>query len=69
MVDIHEHHMPEILNSREVGLLELFAQSYAGWTHARPYPLPSEAAAGYTPPTVPEGAGWDDVAAYVERSG
>ena len=61
--------MPEILNNHDVGLLELFAQSYAGWTHARPYPLPSEAAAGYTPPTVPEGAGWDDVAAYVERSG
>ena len=69
VVDIHEHHMPEILNDRDVGLLDLFAQSYAGWTHARPYPLPSEAASGYAPPVVPEAAGWDEVAAYVDRSG
>ena len=69
VVDVHEHHMPEILNDRDVGLLELFAQSYAGWTHARPYPLPSEPAAGYTPPVAPETPSWDDVAAYVERSG
>jgi uncharacterized protein len=69
VVDIHEHHMPEILNDRDVGLLDLFAQSYAGWTHARPYPLPSEAAAGYAPPVVPEETSWDDVAAYVDRSG
>jgi hypothetical protein len=69
VVDVHEHHMPEILNSRDVGLLGLFAQSYAGWTPARPYPLPSEAAAGYTPPVAPEAPGWDDVAAYVEGSG
>jgi hypothetical protein len=69
VVDIHEHHMPEILNARDVGLLDLFAQSYAGWTHARPYALPSEATGGYAPPVPPESAGWDDVAAYVDRSG
>jgi uncharacterized protein len=69
VVDIHEHHMPEILNARDVGLLDLLAQSYAGWTHARPYPLPSETASGYRPPIVPEEPCWDDVAAYVERSG
>ena len=69
VVDIHEHHMPETLHARDVGLLDLFAQSYAGWTQARPYSLPSEATAGYTPPVAPESAGWDDVAAYVERSG
>jgi uncharacterized protein len=69
VVDIHEHHMPGILDDRDVGLLDLFAQSYAGWTHARPYPLPSEAASGYTPPVAPEAPRWDDVAAYVERSG
>jgi uncharacterized protein len=69
LVDVHEHHMPEILNNREVGLLELFTQSYAGWTHARPYPLPADVGDGYTPPAVPAAPGWDDVAAYVERSG
>ena len=69
VADIHEHHMPEILNNPEVGLLDLFAQSYAGWTHARPYPLPSEFATGYAPPVAPEVARWDDIAAYVDRSG
>ncbi len=43
VVDVHEHHMPEVLANREVDLLQLFRQSYAGWTQARPYPLPSEA--------------------------
>ena len=46
IVDVHEHHMPEILLNREVNLLQLFQQSYAGWTQARPYPLPSETRAG-----------------------
>ena len=40
--DVHEHHMPDILGNRDVGLLELLWQSYGGWTQARPYPLASE---------------------------
>ena len=40
IVDVHEHHMPGTLLSREVNLLQLFQQSYAGWTQARPYSLP-----------------------------
>ena len=40
--DVHEHHMPDLLGNRDVGLLALLQQSYAGWTQARPYPLPSE---------------------------
>ena len=39
LYDVHEHHMPETLHDREVGLLKLLEQSYAGWTQARPYPL------------------------------
>ena len=42
IVDVHEHHIPEILLNRDVNLLQLFQQSYAGWTQSRPYPLPSE---------------------------
>src|SRR5437899_9903997 len=42
IIDVHEHHIPEILLKPEVNLLDLFQQSYAGWTQARPYPLPSE---------------------------
>jgi hypothetical protein len=68
--DVHEHHMPEILGDRDVGLLELLRQSYAGWTQARPYPLPSERGDGGSPPPAePAASSWDDVAAYVESSG
>jgi hypothetical protein len=67
--DVHEHHMPEILGDRDVGLLKLIRQSYAGWTQARPYSLPSEQADGYRQPTGPPASSWDDIAAYVEGSG
>jgi len=68
-VDVHEHHLPEVFLNREVNLLQLFQQSYAGWTQARPYPLPSEtrdsdpmlAAVG---PTT-----WEALAPYLEHSG
>jgi uncharacterized protein len=67
--DVHEHHMPEILGNREVGLLGLLWQSYGGWTQARPYPLSSEA--HFEDPMF-EGLGrgnWAEVAKFVERSG
>jgi hypothetical protein len=60
LYDVHEHHMPEILGDRDVGLAKLFQQSYAGWTQARPYRV------GPEPETGPPGS---DVAAYVEASG
>jgi hypothetical protein len=53
--DVHEHHMPEILGDRDVGLLKLLQQSYAGWTQK-----PAE-----QPPTTT----WAEIAAYVEGSG
>lgn len=40
--DVHEHHLPEVVLHREVNLLQLFRQSYAGWAVERPYCLPSE---------------------------
>lgn len=42
IVDVHEHHMPATFLDRDIGLLDLLNQSYAGWTQERPYPLPSE---------------------------
>ena len=45
IIDIHEHHMPEMLLARDVGLLDLFTNSYAGWAKERPYRLPGEIAA------------------------
>jgi len=42
IVDVHEHHLPEVIHQREVNLLQLFQQSYAGWALTRPYCLPSE---------------------------
>jgi len=69
IVDVHEHHIPEIFLNREVNLLQLFQQSYAGWTQARPYPLPSETRDGdpmlaSVPPTT-----WEALSPYLERSG
>jgi hypothetical protein len=67
--DVHEHHMPEILGDRDVGLLALLWQSYAGWTQARPYPLASET--HFEDPMF-SGVGpgsWEDVARFVEGSG
>ncbi len=42
ILDVHEHHIPEVYLSPKTNLLALFQQSYAGWTVERPYPLPSE---------------------------
>lgn len=69
IVDVHEHHIPEILLNREVDLLRLFQQSYAGWTQARPYPLPSERRdsdpmLAATSPTT-----WEALAPFLENSG
>jgi len=69
IVDVHEHHIPDILLNRDVNLLQIFQQSYAGWTQARPYPLPSETRAGdpmlsAMPPTT-----WEALAPYLENSG
>ena len=69
IVDVHEHHLPEIIQAREVNLLQLFQQSYAGWALARPYCLPSEsrdadpmlAAAG---PTT-----WEALVPFLDHSG
>ena len=56
IVDVHEHHIPEILLNREVNLLQLFQQSYAGWTQD-----PMLTAAG--PAT------WESLAPFLENSG
>src|SRR5438552_437072 len=68
IIDVHEHHIPDILLNRDVNLLQIFQQSYAGWTQARPYPLPSETRAedpmlGAVPP-----ATWEALAPYLENS-
>lgn len=67
--DVHEHHMPEILGDRDVGLLALLWQSYGGWTQARPYPLASETGTDY-PVLADLGPGrWEEIARFVEGSG
>lgn len=69
IIDVHEHHLPEVFLQREVNLLQLFQQSYAGWTQARPYPLPCETRdhdpmLAATPATT-----WEALAPYLENSG
>src|SRR5438046_4938830 len=69
IVDVHEHHIPEILLNREVNLLQLFQQSYAGWTQARPYSLPSETR-DRDPMLVANGpTTWEAIAPFLEKSG
>lgn len=67
VVDVHEHHMPATFLSRNVGLLRLFDESYAGWTRQRPYRLPSEPL-----PALEDRGGcdtWHEVSRYLEHSG
>lgn len=67
--DVHEHHMPHVLGNREVGLLALLWQSYAGWTKARPYPLASETRFE-DPMFVGVGRGtWEEIAEFVVDRG
>ena len=69
ILDIHEHHLPETFLSNKVGLLDLFKQSYAGWTQARPYPLPGETIEdGLMDPAEGETT-WEDIVVYTEDSG
>jgi hypothetical protein len=67
--DVHEHHMPDILGNRDVGLLALFWQSYAGWTQARPYPLASETRFEDSMFTGLGPGSWEEIAKFVEGSG
>ena len=69
IVDVHEHHLPEIYLSREVNLLQLFQQSYAGWTQARPYSLPSETREGDPMLASVPATTWEALSPYLERSG
>jgi len=68
VVDVHEHHMPDPVPGRQLGLLQLLQESYAGWTQVRPYPLPEE------PPvtlgSTSDGPGsWEQIAPFVVGSG
>ncbi len=69
IVDVHEHHMPELVLNQEVNLLQLFRQSYAGWTQARPYPLPSETRAADPMLEAPPPTTWESLTPYLESSG
>src|SRR3989442_13476035 len=69
IIDVHEHHIPEILLNREVNLLQLFQQSYAGWTQARPYPLPSETRASDPMLAATGPTSWQALAPFLEHSG
>lgn len=69
IVDVHEHHMPEVLLNPKLNLVQLFQQSYAGWTQARPYPLPSEAREEDPMLSDAPLATWEAVAPYLENSG
>ena len=68
VIDVHEHHMPEQVPGRRLGLLQLLQESYAGWTQARPYPLPQEPPVTLGSTSDAPGA-WKDIAPFVVGSG
>ncbi len=69
LFDVHEHHMPGILLNREVSLLDLFRQSYAGWTQERPYPLLSESRSDDPMLVAAPETRWETLAPFLEHSG
>jgi hypothetical protein len=69
IVDVHEHHLPEIILEREVNLLQLFQQSYAGWTRVRPYCLPSESRAADPMLAAAGPTTWEALAPFLDHSG
>lgn len=69
ILDVHEHHIPETFLNRDVGLLDMLRQSYAGWTESRPYPLPSESREEDPMLAGSGNARWEDIAGFVEGSG
>jgi hypothetical protein len=69
ILDVHEHHIPEILLNPKVNLLQLFQQSYAGWTRARPYPLPSERRDSDPMLSETGSTTWEALAPFLEQSG
>jgi hypothetical protein len=69
VVDVHEHHLPELLGQPGLTLLGLFRQSYAGWAAARPYILPHETRDA-DPMLVEAGpCTWEDLEPFLERHG
>lgn len=69
IVDVHEHHLPEIIHQREVNLLQLFQQSYAGWAQARPYCLPSESRDADPMLATAGPTTWEALAPFLDHSG
>src|SRR5436190_2956482 len=69
IVDVHEHHIPEVLLNPDLNLLQLFQQSYAGWTQARPYPLPSERRESDPMLSDTGSTTWEALAPFLEESG
>jgi hypothetical protein len=68
IIDVHEHHIPEILLNPDVNLLQLFQQSYAGWTQSRPYTLPSETRDADPMLALPGPTTWEALSPFLEKS-
>jgi hypothetical protein len=66
--DVHEHHMPENLFNKDVGLIQLLEGSYCGWNRKLPYPLPLGPASTPDVPTSGPGT-WKDVSWFLQESG
>lgn len=66
IVDVHEHHLPGVVNASSANLLQLLQQSYAGWAVARPYCLPSETRSDDPMLTGVPDTTWDSLQPWLE---
>lgn len=69
VVDVHEHHLPELLLQPDVGLQQLLQQSYAGWARARPYALPGESRDADPMLAASGPARWESIAHVLDHHG
>jgi predicted TIM-barrel fold metal-dependent hydrolase len=69
MVDVHEHHFPNVLKAGDVDLLRLFTESYATWTRGRSFALPSEVQDPMPVEAPPGPTTWEALAPYLQESG
>ena len=64
--DVHEHHMPGSIDRSDVGLHDIFRESYAGWTRGLPFPLRSDIP--FIEPSK-EDDDWENISQYIDESG
>lgn len=69
VIDVHEHHLPELIHRPDLTLHQLLLQSYAGWAKARPYTLPTETRESDPMLTGGGRGSWENIAEFLDHHG